>query len=205
MIAIVDYGMGNLSSVQKAFRFLKIPAKITSDPKQVARARAIVLPGVGAFGEAMSELRKRKLVEPVRGAVRSGKPFLGICLGLQLLFESSEESSGVKGLAVLPGRVKRFSAKRSLKIPQMGWNQIENARGQDRLLKGIPEGAFFYFVHGYVAVPAKRGQVSAWTTYGEKFPSIVSNGANVWATQFHPEKSQRWGLKLLRNFGEIAR
>ncbi len=205
MIVIVDYGMGNLSSVRKAFQFLKVPAKISSDPKQVARAQALVLPGVGAFGEAMTELRKRKLIEPLREAVNAGKPFLGICLGLQLLFESSEESPRVKGLALLPGRVKRFSRASGLKIPQMGWNQIEKSSARDPLLKGIPDNSFFYFVHGYYAVPSKRSQVLASTRYSERFPSIVSNGKNLWATQFHPEKSQKWGLKLLRNFGEIAR
>ena len=220
MIAVVDYGMGNLSSVRKACEFLGARVRVTSDPKQVAKAGAVILPGVGAFGEAMAELRRRQLLEPVKDAIRSGKPFLGLCLGLQLLFDSSEESPGVKGLGILPGRVRRFPRFKSLKVPHMGWNQIHRfpssprKRGSDSrssiageekfrenaLLRDIPDGAFAYFVHSYYAEPDLQDCVAAKTHYGRWFPSIVWNSANVWATQFHPEKSQKWGLKILKNF-----
>ena len=204
MIAIIDYGMGNLASVAKAITFLGGRATITSDPQAVSRAKAIIFPGVGAFGEAMEELKSRRLVDPLTGAVREGKPFLGLCLGLQLLFSSSEESSGVRGLGVLPGRVKRLPPRRGLKVPHMGWNQmvrVSHARaGRGDLLRGVPDGAFMYFVHSFVAEPEAQETICAVTDYGKRFASVISNGKNVWATQFHPEKSQRWGLKILKNF-----
>ena len=199
MIAIVDYGMGNLASVSKAFAFVGGRARVTSDPAAVARAKAVVFPGVGAFGEAMAELKKRRLVDPIVGSIRDGTPFLGLCLGLQLLFSSSEESPGVKGLGVLPGRVRKFSARAGLKVPHMGWNQLEKMNG-NRLLAGVPEGAFMYFVHSFFAAPESPDMVVATTAYGRRFPSVVSNGSRLWATQFHPEKSQKWGLRILKNF-----
>ncbi len=201
MIAIIDYGMGNLGSVAKALTFLGGRARVTSDPKMVARAKAIVFPGVGAFGEAMRQLTLRRLKGPLVGSIREGKPFLGLCLGLQLLFDSSEESPGVKGLQVLPGYVRKFSLKRRLKVPHMGWNQIEiKNSGRDSLLKQVPDGAFMYFVHSYFIVPEDKALAVATTEYGCRFPSVVWNGQRLWATQFHPEKSQRWGLRILRNF-----
>jgi len=212
MIAIVDYGMGNLASVEKACRFLGHRAVVTSDPKQVARAKKLILPGVGAFGEAMRELRSRKLVAPILDSIGEEKPFLGLCLGLQLLFESSEESAGVRGLGVLSGRVRRFPRKRDLKVPHMGWNQIRSSprkRGSDSrfrendILAGIPDGAFMYFVHSYFADPEEESVVAARTEYGGRFPSVVWDGGSIWATQFHPEKSQKWGLKILGNFLSI--
>lgn len=152
----------------------------------------------------MEELKSRRLVDPLTGAVREGKPFLGLCLGLQLLFSSSEESSGVRGLGVLPGRVKRLPPRRGLKVPHMGWNQmvrVSHARvGRGDLLRGVPDGAFMYFVHSFVAEPEAQETICAVTDYGKRFASVISNGKNVWATQFHPEKSQRWGLKILKNF-----
>ena len=199
MIAIIDYGMGNIASVQKAFAFVGGRARVTSDPTVVVKAKAVVFPGVGAFGEAMAELRKRRLVDPIVGSIRSGTPFLGLCLGLQLLFSSSEESPGVKGLGVLPGRVRKFPARPGLKVPHMGWNQLEKANG-NRLLAGVPEGAFMYFVHSFFAAPESPEAVVATTEYGCRFPSVVSNGERLWATQFHPEKSQKWGLRILKNF-----
>ena len=218
MIAVVDYGMGNLASVAKAVRFLGHEARVTSDPKQLARAGAVILPGVGAFGEAMRELRRRKLVKPVLDSVAAGKPFLGLCLGLQLLFESSEESPGVRGLGLMPGEVRRFPRRKGLKVPHMGWNSLELSsppsvgaegklqRGSDSrfrendLLRGIPDGSFVYFVHSYFAAPEEKGLVAARTRYGGSFPSVLWDGGRVWATQFHPEKSQKWGLKILANF-----
>ena len=199
MIAIIDYGMGNLTSVEKAVKFLGGRARVTSDPAVVAKAKAVVFPGVGAFGEAMAELRKRRLVDPIVGSIRAGTPFLGLCLGLQLLFSSSEESPGVKGLGVLPGRVRKFPTRAGLKVPHMGWNQLEKADG-NRLLAGVPDGAFMYFVHSFFAAPESSEAVVATTEYGCRFPSVVSNGERLWATQFHPEKSQKWGLRILKNF-----
>lgn len=199
MIAIVDYGMGNLASVEKAIRFLGGRSRITSDPRQVAKADAVILPGVGAFGEAMRELKRRRLVSPLTGAVREGKPFLGLCLGLQLLFDSSEEARGVKGLGLLPGRVRRLPRKAGFKVPHMGWNRLR-VKGRNPLLRGVPDGAFVYFVHSYYADPENPKFVSAQTDYGRRFPAVVWDGGSVWATQFHPEKSQRWGMRILKNF-----
>ncbi len=204
MIAIVDYGMGNLASVAKACARLGFKAQVTSSPAAIRRASAVILPGVGAFGAAMRELKRRGLVNPLRESIDRDRPFLGLCLGLHLLFESSAESPGVKGLAVLPGRVQRFSARKNLKIPHMGWNQICK-RGDNPLLAGIPEGTFMYFVHSFYAVARDPKVVAAKTQHGIAFPSVVWNGQRAWATQFHPEKSQRWGLKLLKNFLEMAR
>lgn len=208
-VAIIDYGMGNLASVEKAIRFLGHRAEITSDPKRIARAGKVILPGVGAFGAAMKELKARRLIEPVLEAIVEEKPFLGLCLGLQLLFESSEESPGTRGLGILPGRVKRFPRKKGLKVPHMGWNQIEiesgkrKAAGGNPLLGGIPDGAFMYFVHSFYAEPGDRSLVAARTGYGLSFPSVVWDGGRTWATQFHPEKSQKWGLRVLKNFLSI--
>ena len=203
MIAIIDYGMGNLASVAKACAFLGHRAVITSDPKQIASAGKLILPGVGAFGAAMAELKNRRLVAPILDAIVEERPLLGLCLGLQLMFESSEESPGVRGLGILPGKVKRFPQGKGLKVPHMGWNRIETADGKDPLLRGVPDGAFMYFVHSFYAVPDDRSLVAARTGYGSYFPSVVWDGWRTWATQFHPEKSQKWGLKILENFLSI--
>ena len=204
MVAVIDYGMGNLASVAKAVAFLGGKACITSDPVKVRRADGVILPGVGAFGEAMRELTHRRLIDPIRQSIQDDKPFLGLCLGLQLLFSDSEESPGIKGLGILSGRVRRLSARGVLKVPHMGWNQIVKVAGKTsrdgRLLQGIPDGAFMYFVHSFVAQPSHEEVILAVTEYGREFPSVLYNGRNVWATQFHPEKSQRWGLRILRNF-----
>jgi glutamine amidotransferase len=215
-VAIIDYGMGNLSSVAKACAFLGVRAQVTSDPKRIGRAAKVILPGVGAFGAAMGELKKRRLIAPILDAIAEERPFLGLCLGLQLLFESSDEAPGVRGLCILPGKVKRFPWKKGLKVPHMGWNQIERVKGEGSrvkgtpytlhpppvcdLLIGIPDGAFMYFVHSFYAVPGDRSLVTARTGYGRPFPSVVWDGGRIWATQFHPEKSQKWGLKILDNF-----
>jgi len=211
MIAIIDYGMGNLGSVAKACRFFGARVQVTGSPAVVRRAGAVVFPGVGAFGPAMEELRRRRLIAPILDSVRSGKPFLGLCLGMQLLFESSEESPGARGLGVFPGRVRRLPRRRGLKIPHMGWNQLEWQRGrvdlapsgrlvEDPLLRGVPNGAFVYFVHSFYVDPAEEALVSARTGYGLDFPAALWNSGRIWATQFHPEKSQKWGLKILDNF-----
>ena len=207
MIVVIDYGMGNLRSVSKALESLGAPVRVTSDPGEVAAASKMILPGVGAFGAAMDELRRRQLVEPIKAAIAAGKPYLGICLGLQLLFEHSEEGN-TDGLGVLRGAVKRFPAGTDLKVPHMGWNQVQRQatsakrQGSCPLLAGIPEGSYFYFVHSYYGAPLDRSVVALETEYGTRFASMVWKD-RLFATQFHPEKSQSLGLKLLKNFVEI--
>lgn len=205
MIAIVDYGMGNLRSVEKGLSRAGVPTAVTSDPSVILGARGVVLPGVGAFGACMENLRSRGLVEPVRRAIASGKPFLGICLGLQLLFEESEEFGPVAGLGVFGGHVRRFSgaAFEGLKVPQMGWNRLRIRRHVPEL-EGIEEGAFVYFVHSYYVDPADPALTAASTNYGIEFTAAVSRD-NVFACQFHPEKSQAVGLRILENFARRAR
>jgi glutamine amidotransferase len=200
MIAIVDYGMGNLRSVSKALESLGASIRVTAEAEDLARADKMILPGVGAFPAAMRELSARGLLEPVKAHVASGKPYLGICLGLQLLFERSEEGGGAEGLGVLHGQVRRFfsSGDMALKVPHMGWNQV-TGRGTCPLLRGIPEGSFFYFVHSYYADPADRSLIALESDYGGGFAAMVCRD-NLYATQFHPEKSQAVGLQLLENF-----
>jgi len=200
MIAIIDYGMGNLRSVEKAFAFLGHDVAISHDPAVVSEAAAIVLPGVGAFGDAMGELDARGLVTPMKERLGGGVPFLGICLGYQLLFEESEESPGVEGLGILQGKVVRFP--NGVKIPHMGWNNICFTRPHP-VLEGIDEGSFFYFVHSYYVVPAQAEVTLTTTEYGEGFASGVSEG-NLVAFQFHPEKSSSSGLRMLDNFARMS-
>ena len=210
MVIIVDYGMGNLRSVSKALESLGAKVCVTSEPAEVGKAQKLILPGVGAFPAAMRELAARKLIEPIKAHLASGKPYLGICLGLQLLFEESEEGEGGKGLGVLAGAVRRFSLNGAsrLKVPHMGWNQVQQQATSNKqqqgcpLLKGIPEGSFFYFVHSYYAEPASRSIVALETEYGGRFASMVWRD-RLFATQFHPEKSQAVGLQLLKNFMEL--
>jgi glutamine amidotransferase len=202
MIAVIDYGMGNLRSVQKALEEVGAKTRVTSDPSDLKRCNKVVFPGVGAFGDAMKELRRRGLVDPIKDAIADGKPFLGLCLGLQLLFEKSEEAPGVKGLCVLRGEVKRFRfPKNWQKVPHMGWNSIVNkARGPGaRILKGIPDGSYVYFVHSYYVKPKDKNSILTMTDYGIDFVSGVCKN-NVYGLQFHPEKSQALGLKILKNF-----
>jgi glutamine amidotransferase len=199
-IVIVDYGMGNLRSVQKAVEAVGARAVVSSDPAAMDRP-GMILPGVGAFRDAMDRLGEARLVEPVKRHIASGRPFLGVCLGLHLLFEVGEEFGIHQGLGVIPGRVVRFAPGK--KIPHMGWNSLRIVT-REGILKGIPEGSYFYFVHSYYGRPAEDGWVGAWTDYGETFPSVISRG-NVFATQFHPEKSQSQGLRILRNFVDIVR
>lgn len=239
MIAIVDYGRGNLGSVEKAFRRIGVPAAITQDPRSVDEAEAVVLPGDGAFHDAMSTLDRLGLVPALRRALDGSRPFLGICLGYQLLFSTSEEFGEGRGLDVVPGAVRRLPAGR--KVPHMGWNRVEHARDL-RLFDGIPSGSHFYFVHSYYPVVAGAvvaGTVSpdltegglgqervaphtlstaadvrsgashstlrtAWCEYGVRFASAIEVG-QIYATQFHPEKSQRWGLRMLENFAAVVK
>jgi imidazole glycerol-phosphate synthase subunit HisH len=197
-LAIVDYGVGNLRSAQKAFETLGQPAEITSDPERIAAAPAVVLPGQGAFGTCMENLAAAGLVEPVRQAARSGRPFLGICVGMQILFDESEESPGVPGLGIFGGRVVRFPRDPDRKVPHMGWNQLKIARRVPALAT-VENGAYVYFVHSYHPVPADPGVVATTTSYGLDFVSSVGRD-NVYAGVFHPEKSQRVGLALLAGF-----
>ncbi len=209
MIAIVDYGRGNLGSVEKAFVRLGMPAVVTQNPRVVDDARAVVLPGDGAFHDAMDNLGRLGLLPAVRRALDGTRPFLGICLGYQLLFSSSEEFGEGRGLDLIPGVVRRFPPGPN-KVPHMGWNQVSHG-GRLRLFEGVPEDAYFYFVHSYFPemrtgdCVAQRGPLlQAWCDYGVRFAAAVQLG-QVHATQFHPEKSQRWGLRLLENFAAIVK
>ena len=232
MIAVIDYGRGNLGSVEKAFRRVGIPASITQDPRAVDEADAVVLPGDGAFHDAMANLERLGLVPALRRALDGSRPFLGICLGYQLLFSASEEFGEGRGLDVVPGAVRRLPEGR--KIPHMGWNRIEHA-GDLKLFDGIPSGSHFYFVHSYYpeartvvagsvstvltegglrqarVTPDARSDAqgtlslrSAWCEYGVRFAAAIEVG-RIHATQFHPEKSQRWGLRMLENFAAVVK
>ena len=197
MLTVIDYGMGNLHSVAKALEKAGGSVTVSSDPADVARADKLVLPGVGAFADARAELERRGLVETVVKHIRDGKKFLGICLGLQLLFERSFEDGQHAGLGILAGDVVRFETD-DLKVPHIGWNTLDMTPGV-ALFEGVPDGASVYFVHSYYVAPSDDATVAARTDYGGAFVSAVATD-NVWATQFHPEKSQRVGLRMLENF-----
>jgi imidazole glycerol-phosphate synthase subunit HisH len=204
VIALLDYGSGNLRSAHKALLKIGAEVRIAQTPAQMRGAGAVVLPGVGAFDDCMNALRKQELFEAARDFIQSGNPFLGICVGYQALFERSEEfNSCAAGLGIFKGSVVRFSEKSGLKIPQIGWNQIEIVRGDCPLFKGIESGSYVYFVHSFFPKPEDDTIVATRTEYGETFASAIWRG-NVFATQFHPEKSQRTGLQLLKNFVELA-
>ncbi|MDX1662345.1 MAG: imidazole glycerol phosphate synthase subunit HisH [Candidatus Promineifilaceae bacterium] len=196
-VTMIDYGAGNVRSVQKALEHVGARVAVTADPAAVRAAERLVLPGVGAFGAGMAALRRRKLVAPIRAAVESGTPFLGICLGMQLLFEESEEMGRHEGLDLLPGRVRRFTGK-ELKVPHMGWNQIQPV-AQHPILHRLPPGAHAYFVHSYYCEPAETDSIIARTDYETAFAAIIARD-NVVGIQFHPEKSQQVGLRLLENY-----
>jgi imidazole glycerol-phosphate synthase subunit HisH len=202
MIALIDYGISNLRSVQKAFEHLDTAVTLVDTPDQLAQAERLILPGVGAFPAGMKGLQERGLIEPIKQAVRAGKPLIGICLGMQLLFESSDEMGETEGLNLLPGKVTRLggssSVVRGLKVPHMGWNQLDAVR-EHSLVHDLVSGSYAYFVHSYAIYPEDESIVLATTDYGEPFASIVGCGS-VCGLQFHPEKSQAVGLKLLRNF-----
>ena len=196
-VTIVDYGMGNLRSVENAVSAVGGSPRISSDPGQIRCSAKLILPGVGAFGDAMANLRREGLDRAVLDAVAEGVPLLGLCLGLQLLFSESEEFGTHEGLALIPGRVRRFDLP-GLHVPHVGWNQLELLR-PDPLLEDVADGAYFYFVHSYYVEPELPGDALAWTSYGGKFCSVARR-QNVWGAQFHPEKSQDAGRNLLRNF-----
>jgi len=199
MIAIVNYRMGNLRSVQKALEKQGFVAFITSSPEEIARAKGIILPGVGAFGSAMRNIRELGLESPILESIEQGKPLLGICLGLQILMEESEESPGVRGLGIVKGKVERIRG--DVRIPHMGWNSLI-IKKPSPIFEGIRDGEMFYFVHSYYVAP-QEDVVIGETEYPYRFPCAIQKG-NVFGIQFHPEKSSYWGLRILRNFGEIV-
>lgn len=201
MIAIIDYDAGNMKSVEKALQFLGEDSLVTRDPALILQADKAILPGVGAFGDAMKNLEKFGLVDVIRRFAASGKPFLGICLGLQLLFDESEETPGVKGLGLLPGRIMKIPAGEGLKIPHMGWNSLEITEGA-RLFQGLKQGTYVYFVHSYYLKAEDPSIVAAKTWYGTEIHASVES-SNIFACQFHPEKSSEDGLHILKNFAAL--
>ena len=202
MIAIIDYDAGNLKSVEKALTALGEMPVVSRDKEVLLSADKVILPGVGSFGDAMAHLREYHLVDVIHQVVSKGTPFLGICLGLQLFFDSSEECEGVKGLSLLPGRIVRFPDMQGLKVPHMGWNRLEIKPGA-RLFKGIDSGAYVYFVHSYYLEADREDHVAASAEYGVRFGASVERG-NLFACQFHPEKSSDTGLKIIKNFIELT-
>jgi imidazole glycerol-phosphate synthase subunit HisH len=201
MLVVVDYGMGNLRSVQKGFEKIGKQAVISRDPEKIAAASHLVLPGVGAFPECMANLARFDLIDPLMAFIKSGRPFLGICLGLQLLFDQSEEFGVHEGLKIIPGTVKAFDKAMGLKIPHMGWNQVF-FRESVPIFKGIEDGLYFYFVHSFYVVPLNDSDIAGESEYGIRFTCAVRRD-NVFAVQFHPEKSQTNGLKILANFAGL--
>jgi glutamine amidotransferase len=205
VIALLDYGSGNLRSVHKSLLKVGADVRLVQHPGEIRDARGLVLPGVGAFDDCINALRKQELLEASREFIKTGKPFLGICVGYQALFEKSEEfNSCAAGLGIFQGNVVRFTEKPGLKIPQIGWNQIEIAKSDCPLYRGIPSGSYVYFVHSFYPQPVDPSIVATRTNYGGNFASSVWR-ENVFATQFHPEKSQRVGLQLLKNFVDFAK
>lgn len=204
MIALIDYGAGNLRSVYKALKFVGADVKIVTRPSEIGDARALVLPGVGAFDDCIHALDRQELLRGALDFVRGGRPFLGICVGYQALFEKSEEfNSCATGLSLFGGKVVRFDSSNGLKVPQIGWNQIEITKPDCPLFKDIENGSYVYFVHSFYPQPADRSIIATETNYGKRFASAVWKD-NVFATQFHPEKSQKVGLQLLKNFVSLA-
>ena len=203
MIAIIDYDAGNLKSVEKALLYLGEECVVTRDRNELLKADKVILPGVGAFGDAMEKLNKFGLVEVIHEIVKENKPFLGICLGLQLMFESSEEGPGVKGLGLLPGKIVKFPEKDGYKIPHMGWNSL-HLQNDGRLFKGIPEETYVYFVHSYYLQAKEPEIVKATAQYGVTIHASVEKD-NIFACQFHPEKSSKYGLKILENFAKLGK
>ncbi len=208
MIAVIDYGMGNIHSVKKGLELFGAKVVVTCKADDIAKADKLVLPGVGAFDDAMQELENYGLDRAIKQAISDIKPFLGICLGMQLLFEESEEAKRKRGLGILRGRIRRFAAKRTLKVPHMGWNSLKVARSQGHkvacaLLKDISDDSHVYFCHSYYPVPDDKGVIAAVCDYGGEFAAALCRG-NIYGVQFHPEKSQAVGLKILENFVKLC-
>jgi len=202
LIAIIDYGMGNLASVKNAFLKLGYEAEITSHPDEILAAEKVVLPGVGAFADAIKNIRDLGIDKTLFEVVKRETPLLGICLGMQLLLTESDEDGIHKGLDIIPGRVEKFNIPAIYKVPQIGWNSIE-IKPASKILAGIPSGSYFYFVHSYYVAPEDEAVVAARTEYGINFVSVIEKG-RIFAAQFHPEKSSEMGLKILKNFGEMS-
>lgn len=207
-IAVIDYGLGNLKSVSKAMESVGAKVKITNNPQEIEKAKGIVLPGVGTFRRGMRNLHKLNLLNSLYKTIEESKPFLGICLGLQLLFSKSEEDGEHKGLDIIKGKVQRFDfSNKQLKIPHMGWNQIKSPatsyQSPVKMFKGIPDNSYFYFVHSYYVEPEDKSVIAATTNYGKEFVSAIAKD-NVWGAQFHPEKSDKLGLKILENFCRLV-
>ncbi len=203
MIAIIDYGMGNIHSIQKALELYGARTLVTNNPEDIKASEKAVLPGVGAFDDAMRELKKRALISAINAHIRDGKPFLGICLGMQLLFEKSQEAAHSKGIGIFKGEVKRFKERGGFKIPHMGWNQLKKSGADCPLLKDVAEDSYVYFCHSYYPSPRDKGIIAGACEYGVNFACAVWGG-NVYGVQFHPEKSQSVGLKIIKNFIEIC-
>jgi len=203
MIAIIDYGMGNIHSVNKALQLFGAKTVVTNKSKDIQSAEKAVLPGVGAFDDAVLELEKQGLINTIKEYLKSKKPLLGICLGMQLLFEESQEAVKTKGLGVLKGKVKRFEERKGLKVPHMGWNQLKKVTSECPLLKDIPDSAYLYFCHSYYPQPKDKNVIAATTDYGLEFSSVVWQD-NIYGVQFHPEKSQKIGLKIIENFVKLC-
>jgi len=198
MITIIDYGMGNLKSIENAFRYLGVETKITDNPSEIEKSKKLVFPGVGNFGKAIENLKKKKIDLAIKKAIEKGIPFLGICLGFQLLFEKSEEAPKIKGLSIFQGKVSRL---KKAKIPQIGWNQLKIQK-KSKILKGLKEGSFVYFMHSFYPKPLDKKIIITKTNYGIDFCSSIES-KNIFGVQFHPEKSGKVGLKILKNFVEI--
>lgn len=203
MIAVVDYGMGNLKSVGKALKKVGGEVLITRDPAKIKESQGLVLPGVGSFKDCMINLKENKLIQPILNFIASGRPFLGICLGMQILFSESEEFGRFKGLDIIKGRVVRFPSQKEIKIPHMGWNTVK-IKKTCPLLKDIPDKSYFYFVHSYYVVPEDKDVIATTTHYAVEFTSGIWKD-NIFACQFHPEKSQKLGLKILRKFESLTK
>jgi glutamine amidotransferase len=204
MIALIDYGAGNLRSVYKALKFVGADVQVVTYPEEIKDARALVLPGVGAFDDCVNALQRQELIAGAKAFIKTGLPFLGICVGYQALFEKSEEfNSCAAGFCLFGGKVVRFKEKEGLKVPQIGWNQLEITRRDCPIFKGIESGSYVYFVHSFYPQPLDSSIVATETVYGERFASAVWK-ENVYATQFHPEKSQKIGLQILENFVSLA-
>jgi len=204
-IAIIDYEMGNLKSIYKCLKYLDVRSTITSDPKIILNADGVILPGVGAFGDAIKHLKEKKLLDIIYQLINEGKPLFGICLGLQLLFETSSEMGSFRGLNLLKGEVILFDVKKVIKVPHIGWNSVELLNRDHFLIQEIPNNTYFYFVHSFYSVPENEENLLGLTRYGEiEFCSIVSND-NIVATQFHPEKSSKYGIKIYQNFIDFCK
>jgi imidazole glycerol phosphate synthase glutamine amidotransferase subunit len=198
MITIIDYGMGNLRSIENAFRYLRAKTKITDNPKEIEKAKKLVFPGVGNFGKAIKNLKRKGIIPAIKNSIQKGTPFLCICLGLQLLFKESAEAPGAKGLGIFKGKVLKFE---KVKIPQIGWNQLEIEKNS-KILRGVKNKSFVYFMHSFYVEPIDKDIIVATSDYGKKFCSVIES-KNVFGVQFHPEKSGKVGLKIFKNFIEI--